>query len=61
MSIGSVSSVASTTYAVPVTGQAQEVDEATESQAVKAKEAETGKDSAVPRNPNTGKALDISV
>jgi hypothetical protein len=43
----SISSVAgSGSYQVPITAKAQTADEKTESNTVKAKEAETGKDSA---------------
>ena len=46
MSVSSVSSVAQ--YQVPTTPKAKQDDERTESMAVKAKEAATGKDAAVP-------------
>ncbi|GIL40855.1 hypothetical protein [Roseiterribacter gracilis] len=44
MSISSVTS----SYQVPITAKAQVADEKTESNTVKAKEAETGKDSPAP-------------
>jgi len=55
MSISGVSSVP--TYQVPNTAQAKTDDERTESTAVKQKEAETGKDSAV--QVKTSRAVDV--
>lgn len=57
MSIGSISS--STTYQVPVTAQAKADDERTESAAVKAREAATGKDVAAPVQSKSNSTVDI--
>lgn len=54
----SISAVAgSATYQVPITAKAQISDEKTESNTVKAKEAETGKDSPAPV-PKTAASAD---
>lgn len=60
MQIQAPSNSPSPSVAVPVSGKAKSVDEQKESPAVKAREAETGKDTAVPRDPNTG-ALNVVI
>jgi hypothetical protein len=44
---------------VPISGAAKDADERTESPSVKERESETGKDTAVPRDPRTGKLIDV--